>query len=153
MENKEYQEVINSQEFLESYPILLEEFGKDFIGAISMLLGYEKSLENNLVLRQSANTIRKIILNCTQDTVDIAKLNNPYPKWFNESYVENLVRTAVSETAAATFDWVASAAVVIKDKNGNVIPDAYLDVSEKPESLMKTVYDKLGAHGIKFTVK
>lgn len=81
MNKKEYAEVINEPQFKKDYPIQLEDFGKDFIGCLSMLQDYKRSYENNIGLLQSANTIREIILNCTQGTFDICKLKHPYPKW------------------------------------------------------------------------
>ena len=78
---EEYLKDINDSRFVEEYPIPLENFGKDFLNSLCMLQSYKRSYENSIALRMSANTIRKILMNCTQQTFDICKIRNPYPAW------------------------------------------------------------------------
>lgn len=81
MTEEEYLNIIRSEEFLADYPMGLEDFGKDFLNSLSMLLDYKKSYENNIALIQSANSIRRYVLAATSNSIDITQLNSPYPPW------------------------------------------------------------------------
>ncbi len=54
---------------------------KDFLGSLRMLQDYKLNYNNMVSLRQSANSIRRMILSCSGDTIDIIKFSEPYPKW------------------------------------------------------------------------
>jgi hypothetical protein len=68
--------------------------------------------------------------------------------YYQHINVENFIKAAISETSLAMLEWIKED-TVIRDRNGAIVPDAEIDLSEHPKSLIARVYQKLEKHGIK----
>jgi hypothetical protein len=68
----------------------------------------------------------------------------------NEEFINGLVRIAVVTTADAIMEFFEFHSV-IRDKQGNILPDAQIDTDMNATNLTKLVYERLAAKGIVFT--
>lgn len=75
--------VLRDEEFEQENPIQLDQFGKDFLNALSMLQADdEPAYFANIALRQGANAIRNQLLACSNGTLDILEVMKwPHGEW------------------------------------------------------------------------
>lgn len=107
------------RQWLDAYPIPIEDFGKDWVNAHYMLLGYSTDNDAAITLRQALNTTRRILLNTTHGTFDVLTADNK--KWHTNESIVLVVEDDNGEQYEDYQRWVDRTYIVNTNKTGEQI--------------------------------
>lgn len=136
-EEKNYEPEDKLYEFAKYMNQWYEE-GEQFNGAVL------KNIVNDY-LASKGNPQSSTSLASHSCTVD----NSIQQKWYRADVVEGWIRETVAETARGCLEFFEKDSV-IKDKDGNPLPNAWICLTENPTPLTERIYPRLSKHGIKF---